>query len=88
MVCRGNIPVRMDDSANATSVVAIISVGRSSPISRAILFAMIWKNGYAPRLKLTRDTTIGNEKWTNHYFDHHATISSSEAAPAKGIYEL
>jgi hypothetical protein len=38
-------PVRIDESAYAARVVAMISSSRPSPISAATRFAIIWKNG-------------------------------------------
>ena len=42
-----NLPVRIELNAYATRVVAIAERGSSSPIWSAMLFAMMWKNGYA-----------------------------------------
>lgn len=38
-------PVKMEEKANATIVVAITARGLSSPTSSAIWFAMRWKKG-------------------------------------------
>jgi hypothetical protein len=39
-------PVKIELRMNATNVVAMISRGFSAPISEAILFAIMWKNGW------------------------------------------
>ena len=63
-------PVKMDENEKATTVVAMIAWGLSSPISAAMVFARMWKNGYMSCRKKEqsekgRQNKIGMELWVD-----------------------
>lgn len=83
------IPVSTEESAKATSVVDIISTGLSSPISAAIVEAMMWKNGCRPKDGLKwRGKGRQMVRKTYDDLDHHAPVGTCKSAPTKGVYQL
>jgi hypothetical protein len=75
-------PVRMDDVAKATIVVATTDL--PSSIDPAMMPTMTWKKGCA-RLSGEEEREEGR---TYDDFDHHASIASFEDAPSTRIDEL